>query len=133
MKVKFAFFYIVALALLLVLPLSALGVADDALIQVVDTGYIDWSNGTVRVRGVAAPAGIDDEEAPGSPSDILSAARRMAEANLLETVSAIPIIAVSRVADRMDQSIDFREGLISLARTCVPYPPGIPFRWHRGN
>lgn len=98
------------------LPLAGPSVADDTLIQVLDTGCIDWSAGTVRARGVAAPATLDDGESPDSPSDIIDSARRMAQANLMGTASAIPINAVSRVADRMAQSTDFRDGLRTLAR-----------------
>ena len=116
MKAKFTFLHILLLSLLLVLPLAGPSVADDTLIQVLDTGCIDWSAGTVRARGVAAPATIDDGESPDSPSDILDAARRMAQANLMETASAIPIDSVSQVADRMTQSTDFRDGLSTLAR-----------------
>jgi len=99
-----------------VLALAGPSVADDTLIQVLDTGCIDWSAGNIRARGVAAPANIDDGESPDSPSDILDAARRIAQANLMETASAIPINAVSQVADRMAQSTDFRDGLSTLAR-----------------
>ena len=98
------------------LALAGPSVADDTLIQVLDTGCIDWSAGNIRARGVAAPANIDDGESPDSPSDILDAARRIAQANLMETASAIPINAVSQVADRMAQSTDFRDGLSTLAR-----------------
>ena len=116
MKVKFTFLHILSLSLLLVLPVAASGVADGPLVQVLNTGCIDWSAGTIRVRGVAAPATIHDGESPDSPSDILDAARRMAQSNLIETASVIPINSVSRIADRMAQSTDFRDGLISLAR-----------------
>ena len=116
MKAKFTFLYLLSLSLLLVLPLSGPSAADDTLIQALDTGCIDWSAGTVRARGVAAPAIIDDAESPDSPSVIVDSARRMAQANLIETASAIPINAVSRVADRMAQSTDFRDGLSTLAR-----------------
>ncbi|MBC2713511.1 MAG: hypothetical protein HGJ94_21675 [Desulfosarcina sp.] len=116
MKVKLTLLHILALAFLFVLPLSASSVANDTLIQAWDTGCIDWSAGIVRVNGVAAPATIDDGKSPDSPSDILDAARRMAQSNLLETVSAIRINAVSRVADRVAQSAAFRDGLTTLAR-----------------
>ncbi len=116
MKAKFTFFHILSLSLLLVLPLAASGVAEGLLVQVLNTGFIDWSAGTIRVRGVAAPATMDDGESPDAPPDILDAARRMAQSNLIETAGAIPINAVSRITDRMAQSNDFRDGLISLAR-----------------
>ena len=116
MKAKFTFLLILSLSLLLVLPLAASGVSDGRLVQVLSTGCIDWSAGTIRVRGVAAPATIDDGESPDTPSDIFDAARRIAQSNLIETVSVIPINAVSRIAERMAQSADFRNGLISLSR-----------------
>jgi hypothetical protein len=116
LKVKLTFLHIPFLSLLLLLPIAGPGVAGDTLVQVLDTGFIDWSAGTVRARGVAAPPTIDDGASPDSPSDILDAARRMAQANLMETAGAIPINAVSRVADRMAQSTDFRDGLSTFAR-----------------
>ena len=116
MKVKFTFLHILPLSLLLVLPLAAPGVADGPLVQVSNTGCIDWSAGTIRVRGVAAPAAIHVGESPDLPSDMLDAARRIAQSNLIESASVIPINSVSRIADRMAQSTDFRDGLISLAR-----------------
>jgi hypothetical protein len=116
LKAKFTFLLILSLSLLLVLPLAASGVSDGRLVQVLSTGCIDWSAGTIRVRGVAAPATIDDGELPDTPSDIFDAARRIAQSNLIETVSVIPINAVSRIAERMAQSADFRNGLISLSR-----------------
>jgi hypothetical protein len=119
LKVKFTFLPILGLALLLVLPLAALGMANGTLIQWLDTGCVDWSTGTVRVNGVAAPAAVDDESSPDQPSDVLDTARRMAQSNLMETVCAIRINAVSRVADRVAQSPAFRDGLITLARNAA--------------
>ncbi len=116
MKVKFTFFHILSLSLLFVLPLAASGVADGPLVQILNTGCIDWSAGTIRVNGVAAPATFDDGESPDSPAEILDTARRIAQFNLIETAGVIPINAVSQIADRMAQSTDFRDGLISLAR-----------------
>ena len=116
MKVKFTFFHILSLSLLFVLPLAASGVADGPLVQILNTGCIDWSAGTIRVNGVAAPDTFDDGEPPDSPAEILDTARRIAQFNLIETAGVIPINAVSQIADRMAQSTDFRDGLISLAR-----------------
>lgn len=98
------------------LPLAASGVADSPLVQILNTGCIDWSAGTIRVHGVAAPDTFDDDESPDSPAEILDTARRIAQFNLIETAGVIPINAVSQIADRMAQSTDFRDGLISLAR-----------------
>jgi hypothetical protein len=116
LKVKFTFLHILLISLPMVLQIAAPAVADGPLVQVLNTGRIDWSARTIKVRGFAAPDTIDDGESPVTPSDILDAARRMAQANLLETASTIPINADSRIADRMAQSTDFREGLISLTR-----------------
>ena len=116
MKVKFTFFHILSLSLLFVLPIAASGVADSPLVQVLNTGCIDWSAGTIRVHGIAAPDTFDDGESPDSPAEILETARRIAQFNLIETAGVIPINAVSQIADRMAQSTDFRDGLISLAR-----------------
>jgi hypothetical protein len=116
LKAKSTFHNILLLSLLLVLPLAADAVADGPLVEVLNTGCIDWSAGTIRVRGVATPATMDDNESLASPSDILDAARRAAQSNLIKTASVIPINAVSRIADRMAQSTDFRDGLTALAR-----------------
>ena len=102
--------------MLFVLPIAASSVTDDPLVQVLNTGFIDWSAGTIRVHGVATPATFDDGESTDSPADILDTARRIAQFNLIETAGVIPINAVSQIADRMAQSTDFRDGLISLAR-----------------
>lgn len=118
MKVKSILLHFLALSLLFVLPVAApgmAGTAGDALIQVLDTGRIDWSAGTVRATGVASPA-INDGRPPDSPPDILASARQMAHANLLETVAAIRINSVSRVADCVARSTAFRDGLATLSR-----------------
>ena len=107
------------LSLLLVLPLSASCGAGDTLVQRLDTGCIDWSAGNVRVKGVAAPAAVDDDGSPNQPAHRLDAARRMAQSNLMETVSAIRINSVSRVADRIARSPDFRNGLSALAQNAA--------------
>ncbi len=116
MKAKFAFLRILSLAALLVLPPAAPGVAEETLIQVLDTGCIDWSVATVRANGVAAPTTIDADASSDSPSDMLDAARRMARSNLLETVNAIRINSGSRVVDRVARSAAFRDGLATLAQ-----------------
>ena len=116
MKVKLTFLNIFLLILLLSLPLAASDVVEGQLVQVLNTGCIDWSAGTIRVRGVATPPTMYDGESNDSPTDILDAARQTAQSNLIETAGAIPINAGSRIADRMAQSTDFREGLIALAR-----------------
>jgi hypothetical protein len=116
LKAKFTFLHILSLSVLLVLPLAASGAADGPLVQVLNTGCIDWSAGTISAHGVAAPATIDDDESLDSPSDILDAARRVAQSKLIETASVIPINAVLRIADRMAQSTDFRDGLTALTR-----------------
>ena len=108
-----------ALSLLFVLLLATPAVANNTLVQALDTGCIDWAAGTVRVSGIGAPAAIDDGSSPDSPSDILDTARQMAQSNLLETLGAIRINAVSRVADRVAQNAAFRDGLITLARNAA--------------
>lgn len=102
--------------LLLVLPLDATAAAGDALIQELENGCINWSARFVRVRGVGTPVASGDDQTSESPSEILEIARLMAQGNLLDTVKAIRINAVSRVADRVAQSAEFREGLTTLAR-----------------
>lgn len=93
--------------------------AGDSLIQVLETGHIDWSAGAVRVNGVGTHPAIEDGASPDSPSDIQDVALRVARSNLLETVGAIRINSVSRVADRMVKRMAFREGLIALARNAA--------------
>lgn len=119
MKVKFTFLPLLGLSLLLVLPLAAHCSASDTLIQTLDVGCIDWSAGTVRGHGVAAPTAEDDGGSPDQPEQRVNAARRMAQSNLLETVSAIRINAVSRVADRIARSSDFRDGLRALVQNAA--------------
>ena len=119
MKVKFTFFPIWGLWLLLVLPVAVPAAANDALIQQLDTGYIDWSARTVKVNGVGTPVAIDGGRSYDPSSDTLDTARRMAQSNLLETLGALRINAVSRVADRVAQNTAFRDGLAALARNAV--------------
>jgi hypothetical protein len=116
LKAKFTFLCILPLFLAMGLPLAASGVSDGSLVQVLNTGYIDWSAGIIKVRGVATPVPVHAGESSDSPPDILDAARRIAQSNLIETASVIPINAVSRISDRMAQSTTFRDGLVSLAR-----------------
>ncbi len=101
------------------LPLTAPAVAGGTLFQKSANGCVDWSAGTVRVTGVGVPTHIDDDQPSGSPADILDQARRMAHANLLDTVATIRINAVSRVADRVEQSPAFRDGLSALVRNAA--------------
>jgi hypothetical protein len=118
LKVKFTFLIILGLVLLALLPAAPV-VANDMLIQWMDTGCVDWSAGTVRVNGVADPPSRVDGGRPDRPSERLDTARKMAESNLIETVGTIRINAVSRVADRVVQSPAFRDGLITLARNAA--------------
>jgi hypothetical protein len=90
--------------------------ASEPLTQCLVTGCIDWSASTIDVIGVAAPTKKSDSETPTSPSEILDAAWRMAQSNLIKTASAIQIDATTRVADRLAQSDAFREGLEALAQ-----------------
>ena len=85
-------------------------------VQVLDTGQIVWCKSIVRARGVAAPATAhgDGDTGVDSPPDTLQAARRIAEANLLETVGTIRIDSRLRVVDRMAQDNAFRTGLTTL-------------------
>ncbi len=97
-------------------PVAAPGEVYEALNQVLVTGTIDWSEGIVRVIGVAAPVKKTPNGLSASPSEILDAAWRMAQSNLLDTTSAIQINADTRVGDRMAHSVAFREGMVSLAK-----------------
>jgi hypothetical protein len=94
---------------------AALASAGDNLVQEVPSGYIDWSQATVRVRGIGAPAANGGEKAPDAASDALENAKRVALSNLLETIQTIRINAGTRVADRATRSPDFNNGLASLA------------------
>ena len=116
MKVNFTILLAAGLLLTLVLPPAECAVADDMLIQVLDNGRINWSDGTAVASGVGTPVTGNDSQPTISPSDILKTARRNAQANLLETIGAIRINATSRVADRMAQDAAFREGLGTLVQ-----------------
>jgi hypothetical protein len=102
-----------------VLLLATVALSDDTLIQALEKGRINWSTRTAMVKGIGTPGITDDGQSPVSPSDILEAARINAQANLLETISAIRINAISRIADRMTQSSDFSDGLVSLVQNAV--------------
>ena len=104
--------------MLALLPAPDPCAAGDALVEVLDSGCIDWSSATIRSRGIAAPSDIPDTQSE-TPSEILHAARHMAQANLLKTVEAVRINAASRVADRMAQHPDFREGLVALVKNAA--------------
>jgi hypothetical protein len=116
LKVKLTLLTVLVLALPLVLPMAAADMANETLIQELNTGCIDWHGGTVRASGIGAPLAIDNDPSPNSSSDIIDIAQRMAQSKLLATVSTIRIDSVSRVADRMAQSGAFRDGLTALAR-----------------
>ncbi len=100
----------------LVLSGMAPAVAQEALTQVLVTGCIDWSAATVRATGVATPATVDESASPASPADLLAAARRSAEANLVATLMDICIGNDTQVANRAGQDAAFHAGLISLAQ-----------------
>jgi hypothetical protein len=121
LNTKFSLLFLMMLALLLMFHQAApaLVMANNTLVQELDTGRIDWSAGTVRATGFSAPATDEDDRASDSPSNIVAAARRMAQSNLLDTVGAIRIDAGSRVADIVAQSAAFRDGLNSLVRNAV--------------
>ena len=116
MKEKFNISSIFGFTLPLVLLLISVAVADDTLIQVFDKGRINWSTRTATVKGTGTPGAAVEGQLAIAPLDVLGAARVNAQANLLETISAIRINAVSRIADRMAQSVDFSDGLISLVQ-----------------
>ena len=116
MKETLTLLFSIGRSLLLVLLLASLVGADNRLIQALDTGFIDWSAGTVRASGIVAPAADDEGRVPNSPSTMVDAARRRAQSNLLNTVGAIRINAGSTVADVAVQRAAFRDGLTSLVR-----------------
>lgn len=109
--------------LVLILLVALLSMPPDvvagALIQALDSGHIDWSAGTVRASGFAGPVATDDGVPADCPAELIDTARRTAQANLLQTVSAVRINAGSRVVDRMTQSAAFREVLASLAQNAA--------------
>lgn len=116
MKVKSVNLGIGPIATILLLMATFPALASEPLTQCLVTGCIDWSASTIDVIGVAAPTKKSDSETPTSPSEILDAAWRMAQSNLIKTASAIQIDATTRVADRLAQSDAFREGLEALAQ-----------------
>lgn len=90
-----------------------------SLVQMVDTGCIDWSAGIVRVTWVGFPVATDDDPPGNLPAVALERARQMAQARLMTIINAIRINAALRVADRMDRSTAFRDGLITLRRNAT--------------
>lgn len=119
MKEKLTIRYFFGFTLPLVLLLASVATADDTLIQVLETGRINWSTRTATAKGIGISGAAGDGQTAVAPSDILDAARINAQANLLETIGAIRINAVSRIADRMAQSPDFSDGLTSLVRNAA--------------
>ena len=119
MKVKFIISYIFGFTLPLALLLTTVAVAEDTLIQVLEKGCINWSTSAALVKGIGTPETTEDGKLPVSPSDVLISARKNAQANLLDTISAVRINAVSRIADRMAQSPAFLEGLSSLVQNAA--------------
>jgi hypothetical protein len=119
LKVKFIIPFIAGFTLPLVLLLTTVAVAEGPLIQVLEKGCINWSTSTAMAKGIGTPGATDDGKSPVSPADVIGAARINAQANLMETISAIRINAVSRVADRMAQDPAFSDGLISLVQNAT--------------
>ncbi|MGA6924343.1 MAG: hypothetical protein WBY88_01610 [Desulfosarcina sp.] len=117
MKVKFAIFHILTLAVLLVPTVNAAGERGNDLIQYLETGCVDWSRATVRARGIAVPTSIDgDRPSDLSPSDSFETARQAAQSRLMQAVEAIRINHAFRVGDRAAASTAFRDGLTTLVR-----------------
>lgn len=119
MKVKFIILFIVGFTLTFVLLLTTVAVAEGPLIQVLEKGCVNWSTSTAMAKGIGTPGATDDGNPPVSPSDVIGAARINAQANLMETISAIRINAVSRVADRMAQDPAFSDGLTLLVQNAA--------------
>jgi hypothetical protein len=119
LKAKVTSLQIFCLALLLAWPPVSSAAAGAGLVEVLQSGRIDWSTGTVQATGIGAPAASDEGKSAESPADLQNIARRMAQTNLLRTLGDIRIDASSRVADRMSRSASFREGLASLARNAT--------------
>jgi hypothetical protein len=116
LKTKATLYHRLAITAALVLSSTTPAMAQEALTQVLAAGRINWTAATVRATGVATPA-IDGRRASRqSPADVLDAARRSAEANLVATLNAICIGGDKRVADRTGQDAAFHEGLIALAQ-----------------
>jgi hypothetical protein len=119
LKAKIILLHILCLGLLSGWTLAASVASAAGLNEVLSSGCIDWSTGTVRASGIGAPTQSDEGNAAGSPAGIQNTARRLAYANLLLTLNAIRINAFSRVADRMARSAAFSEGLATLARNAT--------------
>ena len=116
MKENFIIQYILKFTLPLVLLLVSIAVADDALIQVLEKGRINWSTRTATVKGMGVSKTTDEGLSPAALSDALEAARINAQANLLETIRAIRIDTKTRIADRIAQTPDFSDGLVTLVQ-----------------
>jgi hypothetical protein len=119
LKVKFIIPFIAGFTLPFVLLLTTVAVAEGPLIQVLEKGCINWSTSTAMAKGIGTPGATVGGKPPVSPSDVIGAARINAQANLMDTISAIRINAVSRVADRMVQDPAFSDGLTSLVQNAT--------------
>lgn len=118
MKANFILLSVFPVAFLLFFPVTLVGANAGTIVQVLDTGQIVWCKGIVQARGVAAPDNThgDGDKDSDSPLETLAAARRIAEANLLETVGAVRIDSRTWVKDRMVQDKAFRSGVNALVR-----------------
>ncbi|BBO90902.1 hypothetical protein DSCOOX_40820 [Desulfosarcina ovata subsp. ovata] len=105
---------------LLLLPPAEPAVADEPVIQQLETGCINWSAAVVQAKGRSTPAEADAERSTDASTARLDAARQAAVGNILETVAAIRIDATARVSSRMAAASSFREGLVNLARNATP-------------
>lgn len=93
--------------------------ANGFVVQRIDSGCIDWSATAVKASGIIVPD-EDDADRPTEPSSAcVGAAMQAAEDRLLETVATIRIDAASQVADRMAESVVFRDELIQLTRNAA--------------
>jgi len=114
LKVNFILRPFYQLFVLIAFSLAASALANGSLVQQSGSGSIDWSKETVRAKGIGTPAQDGKNDTPAAASAILNNARKMAQANLLETAMAIRIDAGSRIADRVQGNPDFLEGLRTL-------------------
>jgi hypothetical protein len=116
LKTKATLYHRLVITVALVLSNTAPAIAQEALTQLLAAGCIDWTAATVRATGIAVPPVDGQRGSTQLPVDVLDAARRAAEANLVATLNAICVGGDNRVAGRAGQDAAFQEGLVSLAQ-----------------
>lgn len=89
-----------AIALLSLIYTAGFCAESIGLVEINDTGTIDWARGVVQARGISAPIKKGAEKALPNSSKALSEAKNDARIKLLETVKKIKIDTKRSVGDK---------------------------------